>query len=477
MTANSSPGNANRPDPGSKTPNLPNPNALPRRDFIALSGLALASTALNGLPAMAGPFDASDFARLIPPDKKLRPEWVQSLFTGTEPTVYTKQRGELRHIGMPIGGICCGTLYLGGDGKLWLWDIFNQNQNGILPRSVKFDGYGSEITVDTQNGANYVSPADPRSPLEQVFASASERQVFVRWTASGWANIEFRGEYPLGIVKYSDPACPVQVTLTAYSPFIPLNADDSGLPATLFEFTLTNESDKPVAAAIQGLLENAASLYSARPGTGQRVNTIVNTDTTTTVVSRFERTPPGKAAPLRADILVDDFERADWGTWKAEGTAFGKGPVARKDVPAYQGDLGGKGSHVVNSHASAPGATVEERDRQVGKLTSAPFTIERHYLSFWIGGGANIEQVGMRLLIDGKVVQRAAGQNNNQMRLEVFDVHDFEGQQAVIEIFDEGTGGWGNIGVGRIVQTDKPPDRLTAGAGRRLGHDGSDVIR
>src|SRR5579862_1905103 len=132
---------------------------FPRRDFITLSGLTLAA-ALDGWPAMAGPFSPSDFEQLIPPDKKLHPDWVRSLFERGKPTVYSKKRGELRYIGMPIGGICCGTLYLGGDGKLWLWDIFNENRGGILPRTVRWDGFGEERTIDPQNGANYVAPSE-----------------------------------------------------------------------------------------------------------------------------------------------------------------------------------------------------------------------------------------------------------------------------------------------------------------------------
>jgi non-lysosomal glucosylceramidase len=428
---------------------------LPRRDFLRLSGLTLAAGALNSLPVMAGPFAPSDFEKLIPADKKLRPEWVQSLFARGERIVYRKSRGELRHIGLPIGGICCGTLYLGGDGRLWLWDIFNRNQNGILPRQVSWEGFGEPRSIDPQNGANYVAPPDPTSPLEQGFALRIDG-VTRPLDARGWQEIEFSGEYPLGIVRYTDPGSLVEVTLHAYSPFIPLNADDSGLPVTLCEFTMQNRGAEAVEVEIGGWLENATCLYSARPGSGNRVNTVRATPHVTALIGEFDRTPPPKPADARPDIVVDDFERADYAPWKVEGTAFGAGPVARENVPGYQGDLGGAGKRVVNSHASAPGHDVAEKDRQTGKLTSPPLKIERNYLTFYIGGGKNIEEVGLRLLVNGKAVRRAAGQDNNKMRQELFDVAEYVGQQGVIEIYDNGVGGWGNVGVDDIVQTDHP---------------------
>ena len=97
-----------------------------RREFLQVVGLAAISslTGSGDMPAMAGPFEFADFAKLVPPDKKLDPEWVKSLFARGESTTYRRQN--LAFIGMPIGGLCAGQLYLGGDGKLWHWDIFNR---------------------------------------------------------------------------------------------------------------------------------------------------------------------------------------------------------------------------------------------------------------------------------------------------------------------------------------------------------------
>jgi uncharacterized protein (DUF608 family) len=422
-----------------------------RRGFLASTGLAGLGLLYGSLPIMAGPLPVGDDQPLIPLDKKLKPAWVRSLFEKGSPIVYTKANDELKFIGMPVGGICCGTVYLGGDGRLWVWDVFNANSNGIYPRTVSYPGFGGQASVNNQNGANYVSPQPEDVGLIQGF-SLKLGDTVTPLSVDGWKDVSFKGEYPLGIVDYADPKAQVAVNLTAYSPFIPLDADDSGLPCVVFEITLHNKGTKPLTGELAGYLENAVRINSIQSTPGSRRNTVRRAAGNTIIFSDFVAAQ-NEAAP-RPDVLFDDFEHDTYVGWTVEGDAFGSGPIKRSDIPGYQGDVGGVGDRVVNSHASAPGGSVEQKDSHTGTLTSMPFTVQRKYLSFYIGGGSNIDQVGLALLVDGKVVRRATGKDDNHMARSSFDVTEFAGKTAQIKIYDHGTGPWGNIGVDDIVQTD-----------------------
>ena len=384
------------------------------------------------LPAMAGPFTRADFDHIVPADKKLRPEWVKSLFErGTREVL---RGSDLKFVGMPIGGIGAGQLYLGGDGRLWHWDIFNQTS-----------GTGSE---------HYAGPLTPSSPLAQQFSLtvAGQKRTL---DSTGFSDISFRGEYPIGIVEYSDPAMPVAVKLEAFSPFIPLNTDDSSLPATVLQFTLRNTSAQAVEATLSGQMENAVCL-NHRSQEGVLRNRILRENGLTTLLCSAEK---AESLPARrADIVFEDWNKETYDGWKVEGTAFGHGPIKKSDIPSYQGDVGGDTERVANSHASAPADTVEKRDNAVGKLTSADFQIERNFITFWIGGGrAKADsRVGLMLIIDGQPVLTASGKDNNQMSFEHFDARAYEGKTAHLEILDDATGGWGHIGVGKIVFSDVP---------------------
>ncbi|MDR1675545.1 MAG: hypothetical protein LBR86_03630, partial [Tannerella sp.] len=101
---------------------------ISRRNFIRKSGMSVASGLIvSRIPAIAGTAAYSSPGQQatdgVPLDKKLDPVWIKSLYERGVPTVYAKSKNELRYIGMPVGGINAGGVYLGGDGRLWLWDI------------------------------------------------------------------------------------------------------------------------------------------------------------------------------------------------------------------------------------------------------------------------------------------------------------------------------------------------------------------
>ncbi|MDW8038650.1 MAG: GH116 family glycosyl hydrolase, partial [Thermoguttaceae bacterium] len=252
----------------------------------------------------------------------------------------------------------------------------------------------------------------------------------------------------------ADPACPVGVRLEAFSPFIPLNPEDSGLPATIIQFTLENRSDQAVQCRLAGWLENAVCKFTGAP---KHVTRLVRHGENLILLEHGVEPLPAEATrPARPDILFEDFEKSTYEGWTVEGTAFGAGPIEKKNIPHYQGEVGGLGQRVVNSHATAPGQSVEEKDRHTGRLTSRPFTIERNYIHFWIGGGAHKGRTCLNLLVDGKVVASATGRNDNRMQRQSFDVRPWAGKQAQLQIVDQASEGWGNIGLDHIVFSDKP---------------------
>ena len=418
------------------SPNCGCNGGLSRREFLILAG-AGAAVAATRMPVMAGPFEAKDFEKLVPADKKLSPEWVQSLSARGTPTVYRGKALDL--IGMPVGGLCAGQLYLGGDGKLWHWDIFNQH-------------------IGTGDG-HYAHPPRPASPLDQGFAirvKAGAKTEVRALDRTGFRDISFRGEYPIGLVEYRDPALPVAVSLEAFSPFTPLNAEDSSLPATVMRFTVRNTGSEKVEAEVAGWLENAVCLHSGRPGAGVRRNRLVPAEEWFFLESKAEQPTKEKPTEKRPDILFDDFEKETYEGWTVTGTAFGAGPVEKSKIPQYQGDVGGKGKRVVNSHASAPGKDVVEKDSATGTLTSKTFTIDRNYITFFIGGGAHKGRTCINLLVDDKAVLSATGKNDNRMEPYSFDVRPWAGKTAKLQIVDDERGGWGNIGIDDIIFSDEP---------------------
>jgi fructan beta-fructosidase len=158
-------------------------------------------------------------------------------------------------------------------------------------------------------------------------------------------------------------------------------------------------------------------------------------------------------AASRPNLIIADFEGADYGAWKTTGNAFGTRP-AQGVLPRQMVVSGYRGKGLVNSFNGG--------DSTTGTLTSPPFKIERKYIAFLIGGGGWKDQTCINLRVDGKVVRTATGNNiqsggSENLHENGWDVSEFEGRNATIEIIDKHTGGWGHINVDDISQTDNKP--------------------
>ena len=417
----------------------PAESGVSRRRFLGMAGLGL--SVAGSLPYFAGPFaEGATDEHLIPADKKLNEDWVRSLFERGVPAWYSGE--ELRYIGMACGGICCGHVYLSGDGRLWHWDIFN---HGIA-------------TATT--GRHYMRPMKPGRDVDldvHIRTRVGDRSDVRALDATGFPNVRFRGAYPMGFVQYPSDDCPVDVNLEAFSPFTPLDVDASSLPLTVLRYTVRNPSAQAAEVSLSAAMANPVLSLSGRDGV-DLVNTVRRSKGITAVQYSVEAQKAPAIAKPRPDVVFEDFESPKYKDWTATDSAFGDGPVVASEMPAYQGDVKAQGKRLVNSDNTRNGEDSAAADAHTGTLTSKAFKIERRYIHALVGGGKNADQTALQLLIGGEVVAKLAGDNNNRMKRKSFVVGEYEGKQAQLRIIDEGKAGWGNIGVDQIVFSDKPID-------------------
>ena len=148
---------------------------------------------------------------------------------------------------------------------------------------------------------------------------------------------------------------------------------------------------------------------------------------------------------------VGHFSKNDYGDWRATGAAFKFGPAGDEWLPRLEIENAG-GNLVASSEKVANG----QDDRPIGTLTSPEFKIARKYVSFRIGGGDYERDTCINLLVDGKIVRSATGWRSDWLVPTSWDVSEWKGQTARVQIVDSAGGEWGHINVAGIVQTDKP---------------------
>jgi non-lysosomal glucosylceramidase len=229
---------------------------LLRRQFLKqAAGVVGAATQVSNWPALAKENQAEK-----PEGEPQREDRRNSEHSRPDISYPRTFRGsQLKMISFPLGGVAAGSLGLGGRGQLRNWEIFNRPNKGFSP-SYAFPA------IWVQSGA-----AKPIAHvLESRIAPPYEGQDGLgSRNAPGLSRLQgakFTGEYPLARIDFEDDTLPVKVSLDAFSPFIPHEPDDSGLPVAILRYRVTNPGPSIARVGIAFSIDNPVTAGEDNPG-------------------------------------------------------------------------------------------------------------------------------------------------------------------------------------------------------------------
>ncbi len=169
----------------------------------------------------------------------------------------------VEHCGIPFGGIGTGSFELRADGHFYEWQIMNNHPWGHGPATTEMEDEGLFFGVCANDGKKARVLMLNRPRWGDFNPSLSWESL--RWTCDPYhmpwmvypRRIDYDGRFPFARLAYQTPGYPVDVQMEAWSPFIPLDADNSGLPLAYLTFTLKNRSRKEQTVSLFGAMKNA----------------------------------------------------------------------------------------------------------------------------------------------------------------------------------------------------------------------------
>ena len=154
------------------------------------------------------------------------------------------------------------------------------------------------------------------------------------------------------------------------------------------------------------------------------------------------------------DLIIEDFEKKRL-DWTFSGDAFaGYGGGNYWHPGRFDRGLLRTRGHRGYAMLKSWGHDGRDVDGRTGRALSHPFKLERNFIRFMMSGGRNPVKLSVNLLVDGKVVRSASGNNSNQLESVAFEISQFKEKQAQVEVIDQSTDPWGHVCIDDLVQTN-----------------------
>ena len=162
-------------------------------------------------------------------------------------TPYTGEH--LSQIAFPLGGIGAGMICVEGTGALS--NVSLRHRPEVFNEPLIF----AALSIRGEQPVARV--LEGPVPMRKIFGMPGNGNGSQsKYGLPRFTDASFTGRFPFATVALADAAMPVSVELTAWSPFIPGDADNSSLPVALLEYRLRNTSAHAIAAVFSFHAEN-----------------------------------------------------------------------------------------------------------------------------------------------------------------------------------------------------------------------------
>ena len=156
--------------------------------------------------------------------------------------------------------------------------------------------------------------------------------------------------------------------------------------------------------------------------------------------------PPGWSPVHRQALAGHPLQWHLGENWHREGTAFNRDlNTATRMMKRRVGSF--KGQYFLT--------TITEGAAATGRMLSPVFLIEQEFILITMSGGRFPGRIGVNLHLAEGITRSATGQNDDYFERVAFDVREFRGQLARIELLDNHRGLWGHLNVDEIVQSNQ----------------------
>ena len=225
---------------------------------------------------------------------------------------------------MPLGGIGCGSVSLGGNGAWRDWELFNRPAKGFIPCSSEI---GPCVLLHMERDGEPAVMRLAEGPLDFGDYEGFIGSIRPNHGLPRFRDCSFHCAYPLGQVHLRDKSSPLDVRVEAFSPVIPGDADHSSLPVIQIRYVLENKTAKAVKTAVianvpnfigvdpKSLVISGAGKYSFS-GAADNRNEFVGNENLQGIVMRSDGVDPHKESwgtiALTTHATADVSHRTAW---------------------------------------------------------------------------------------------------------------------------------------------------------------------